>query len=200
MPDPASGRSNRAARARLLAAGGVLLTLGHAPALSAQREIFGINGSSAAEVRRQFEAEARQQVSALLVDYESAWGSRNAGALAGLYASRATFYPAEGAMRTGRSAIADYFRARLPTVETLRTQMVEFRASGDLAYTTVQVSYAAGEGAVRHAVAGIDVFVLRRDVLGGWSIVSHLSRVEPAAATAAGDRAPSAAPADTAHE
>jgi uncharacterized protein (TIGR02246 family) len=190
---------SRFCRVRLLAAGGVLLALAHAPALSAQREIFGMNGTSAADVRRQFEAEARQQVSALLLEYESAWGSRNAGALAGLYASRATFYPAAGAMRTGRPAIADYFRAVLPTVEPLRTQMVEFRASGDLAYATVQVSYAAGAGAERHAVAGLDVFILRRDVLGSWSIVSHLSRVEPAA-TAAGDRPPSAAPADTAHE
>ena len=180
------------ARVRLLAAGGVLLALAHAPALRAQREIFGMNGTSAGDVRRQFEAEARQQVSALLLDYESAWGSRNAGALARLYASRATFYPADGPMRTGRAAVADYFRALLPAAEPLRTQMVEFRASGDMAYTTVQVGYTAGDGAARHAVAGLDVFVLRRDVLGSWSIVSHLSRVEPATAAAT--------PANTAHE
>jgi len=179
----------------LAVAAGLLLC--HAPALSAQRDIFGMGGSSAAEVRRQFEAEARQQVSALLVDYESAWGSRDVAALARLYAANATLYPAESPMLTGRAEIEDYFRALLPAVEPLRTRIIEFRASGDMAFTTVQVSYAVREGAAQRGVANTDVFILRRGTTGSWSIVSHLARPETVAASPAAGRPP-AEPSDTA--
>jgi uncharacterized protein (TIGR02246 family) len=181
------------------AAAGLLLLLGHAPALSAQRDMFGMGGTSAADVRRQFEAEAREQVSALLVEYESAWGSRNVGALVRLYASNATLYPAESGVLTGRAGIQDYFRALLPTAKPLRTRIVEFRASGDLAFTAVQVSYAVGDSAAQRSVKGTDVFILRRGTTGSWSIVSHLARPEPVAAAPAADR-PSAAPADAGQE
>jgi uncharacterized protein (TIGR02246 family) len=181
------------------ATAGLLLLLGHAPALSAQRDIFGMGGSSAADVRRQFEAEARQQVSALLLDYESAWGSRDVAALSRLYAGNATLYPAASPMLTGRGVIKDYFRALLPTAEPLRTRMIEFRASGDMAFTTVQSSYAVRDGAGQRSVANTDVLILRRGAMGEWSIVSHLARPETVAAAPAGDRPP-AAPTDTAHE
>ncbi|HEV7588901.1 MAG TPA: nuclear transport factor 2 family protein [Longimicrobium sp.] len=181
------------------AAAGLLLLLGHAPALSAQRDIFGMGGSSAAEVRRQFEAEARQQVSALLLDYESAWGSRDVSALSRLYAGNATLYPAASPMLTGRAGIKDYFRALLPAVEPLRTRMIEFRASGDMAYTAVEVSYAVRDGAGRRSVANTDVLILRRGVTGEWSILSHLARPETVAASSGGDRPP-AVSTDTAQE
>jgi uncharacterized protein (TIGR02246 family) len=181
------------------AAAGLLLFLAHAPALSAQRDIFGMGGSSAADVRRQFEAEARQQVSALLMDYESAWGSRDVAALSRLYAGNATLYPAASPMLTGRAVIKDYFRAFLPAAEPLRTRMIEFRASGDMAFTTVQASYALRDGAGQRAVANTDVLILRRGATGEWSIVSHLARPETVAASSGGDRPP-AAPTDTAQE
>jgi|GEM_PF-2268697 len=177
---------------------GFLLFLGHAPALSAQRDIFGMGGSSAAEMRRQFEAEARQQVSALLLDYESAWGSRDVAALARLYAANATLYPAERAMLTGRAGIADYFRALLPAAEPLRTRMIEFRASGDMAFTTVQASYTVREGTSQRSVSNTDVFILRRGTTGSWSIVSHLARPETVAAAAPAGGRPPAEPSDSA--
>jgi uncharacterized protein (TIGR02246 family) len=185
--------------ASLRLAAALLLLLGHAPAVAAQRDIFGMGGSSAAEVRRQFEAEARQQVNALLVDYENAWGSRDVAALARLYAANATLYPAASPMLTGRAGIKEYFRALLPAVEPLRTRMIEFRASGDMAFTTVQVSYAEKEGTAQRSVANTDVFILRRGTTGVWSIVSHLARPEAVAATpapAAGG--PPSEPVDTA--
>jgi uncharacterized protein (TIGR02246 family) len=176
---------------------GVLLFLGHAPSLSAQRDIFGMGGSSAAEMRRQFEAEARQQVSALLLDYESAWGSRDVAALARLYAANATLYPAESAMLTGRAVIEGYFRALLPAADPLRTRMIEFRASGDLAFTTVQATYTLRDGTWQRSVSNTDVFILRRGTTGSWSIVSHLARPETMAASPGGGRPP-AEPSDTA--
>ncbi|HKP77120.1 MAG TPA: SgcJ/EcaC family oxidoreductase [Longimicrobiaceae bacterium] len=164
----------------------VVLSLTLAPRLAAQRDLFGMGGAGASEVRRQFEAEARTQVSALLVDYQSAWGSRNLASLVKLYARDATVYPAGGSMLAGRDAVRDWFRGFLPKVERLQARMMEFRVSGDLAYTTLQVSYVLHDGDTARPVAATDVVVLRRSAVGAWSIVSHLSRPEaPAAAESA---------------
>lgn len=174
-------RKKRIGRVAGLLLAAAFFSLAAAPRLSAQRELFGMGGSGAAEVRRQFEAEARQQVSALLLDYESAWGSRDVAALARLYAPGATLYPAGSGTLTGRDGIRDYFGALLPRVGPLRTQMMEFRVSGDLAFTTLQARYVEGDGPSGRSVAATDVMVLRRSVVGAWSIVSHLVRPEPVA-------------------
>jgi len=160
----------------------VVLSLILAPRLAAQRDLFGMGGAGASETRRQFEAEARVQVSALLLDYQSAWGSRNLSALAKLYAPDATLYPARGGMLAGRDAVRDWFRGFLPKVGPLQARMIEFRVSGDLAYTTLQVRYVAHDADSARSVAATDVMVLRRSVIGAWSIVSHLSRPETATA------------------
>ena len=156
----------------------VLLSLTLAPRLAAQRDLFGMGGSAASEVRRQFEAEARSQVSALLLDYQSAWGSRNLAALAKLYAADAALYPAAGPLVSGRDAVREWFRGFLPRAEPLQARMMEFRVSGDLAYATLQVAYVLHDGDAARPVTATDVVVLRRSVVGAWSIVSHLSRPE----------------------
>ena len=61
---------------------------------------------------------------------------------------------------------------------------VEFRASGDMAFTTLQVAYEVGDGSASRSVMSTDVMALRRDELGVWTIVSHLSRLEGAAVAA----------------
>ena len=184
---------------RLLAASAaVLLSLSLAPRLSAQRDLFGMGSAGASEVRRQFEAEARTQVTALLLDYQSAWGSRDVAALTRLYGADAVLYPAGGGMLTSRDAVRDWFNGLLPRVETLHIRMVEFRVSGDLAFTTLQMGYVQHDGASVRSVIATDAMVLRRSVTGAWSIVSHLSRPEAVAAAPTADGHPPAAPADTA--
>ncbi|HSU14285.1 nuclear transport factor 2 family protein [Longimicrobium sp.] len=167
---------------RWIAASAAVLALACAarPA-SAQRDLYGMGGSSAGDARRQFIAEAREKVGALLAEYESAWGSRDLRALSGLYAGNATVYPAEGGMLTGRDAVREHFARLLPNAEPLRTQIVEFKAAGDLAFATVQVSYAVKEGAADRPYLGTDVVVLRRDWAGDWTIVTQFSRQEPGA-------------------
>jgi uncharacterized protein (TIGR02246 family) len=152
--------------------------------LSAQRDLYGMGGSSAGDARRQFIAEAREKVGALLADYESAWGSHDLRALTALYAGNATVYPAEGGMLTGRDAVREHFAGVLPAVQPMRTRIVEFKAAGDLAFATVQVSYAVKDGAAERGYAGTDVVVLRRDWAGDWTIVTQFSRQEPAPAPA----------------
>jgi uncharacterized protein (TIGR02246 family) len=179
---------------RLLILSAALSAVILAQPLRAQRDMYGMGGSSASEVRRSFEAETRGQVLTLLSDYESAWGSRDLAALAGLYAANATLYPAAGGMLAGQRSIRDYFRTQLPTLLPLQTRLMEVRASGDMAVATVRVHYqVAGSGPPR-SVTGTDVFVLRRSATGSWSVLSQLSRVEPEGGLAR-DSTPSSDPA-----
>jgi uncharacterized protein (TIGR02246 family) len=159
----------------------VLLAMSAARPAAAQRDLYGMGGASAGDARRQFVTEAREKVNVLLADYESAWGSRDLRALTALYAGNATVYPAEGGMLTGRDAVRDHFARVLPNAQPMRTQIVEFKAAGDLAFATVQVSYAVKDGAAEHGYLGTDVVVLRRDWAGDWAIVTQFSRQDPAA-------------------
>jgi ketosteroid isomerase-like protein len=168
----------------------VFIALAATTPLCAQGDVFGMGGSTPGDARRRFEVEAREQVSALLLDYESAWGSRDATGLARLYARSATLYPADAGMLTGRGAIHDYLHRTLPGAPPIETRILEFRASGDLAFTTVQVRRKGEDPG--NAGVETDVFVLRRDPVGGWTILSHLARPEPGLA-AGGTSAPNAA-------
>jgi uncharacterized protein (TIGR02246 family) len=162
-----------------------------APAsLAAQREMYGMS-SSGAEGRRQFEIEARQQVSGLLVEYESAWGSDDPRTLMRLYSGSAVLYPVEGGMLTGRDAIRAYYDGLLPNTAPVTTRIVEFKVSGDLAIATVQVTYLLGQGGEQEQrFVGTDVFVLKKGWVSPWSIVSHFRKAEgpPAPADSTGAR------------
>jgi len=166
----------------------VLIVVLAARPAAAQRDLYGMGGASATDARRQFIAEAREKVGVLLADYESAWGSRDLRALTALYAGNATVYPAEGGMLTGRDAVRDHFARVLPSVQPLRTRIVEFKAAGDLAFATVQVSYAVKDGAAERGYLGTDVVVLRRDWAGDWAILTQFSRQDPAAVAAGAPR------------
>ena len=159
-----------AASAALLA-----LALAARPSL-AQRDMYGMGGASPTDTRRQFTAEAREKVGALIAEYESAWGSHDLRALTRLYGETATLYPAGGGMLTGRDAVRDFFGKLLPEVQPLRTSIVEFKAAGDLAFATLQVRYAKKEGAAERTITDTDVMVLHKDWAGDWSIVTHFLR------------------------
>jgi ketosteroid isomerase-like protein len=178
-------------------AAALFLALAATTPLRAQGDVFGMGGNTPGDARRRFEVEAREQVSALLLDYESAWGSHDATGLARLYARNATLYPAAEGMLTGRGAIHDYLHRTLPGVPAILTRILELRASGDLVVTTVQVRR---KGADQGPDAlETDVFVLRRDAVGGWTILSHLARPEGALAAGGTSTPTAAAPADSAH-
>jgi len=145
----------------------------------AQREMYGMGGTTAEAQRRQLQAAARQQVSALLADYESAYGSRDVRALAQLYAREAVLWPGDGGEWRGRDSLAAYFARVLPTVAPMRTRIVEFRLGSELAYATLETVRPTPIGADSvQETFGTDVMLLERDPLGDWAIVWHLLRPE----------------------
>lgn len=153
---------------------------------AAQRDMYGMGSSSAADAHGQFVAEARQKVGALIADYESAWGSHDLRALMRLYGQNATVYPAEGGMLMGRDAVQGYFGKLLPSVQPLHTRIIEFKTAGELAFATLQVVYSVKDGGADRPVNGTEVVVLRRDWAGDWTIVTHFIREDaPAGANAA---------------
>lgn len=183
----------------------VLLMVGPRPGL-AQREMYGMGGTTAEDQRRQLQAEARRQVSSLLADYESAWGSRDARALVQLYAREAVLWPGGSGPLTGRDSLARYFTRLLPTVAPMRSRILEFRLGSELAYATLETVRQTPLGADSLLeTTGTDVMLLERDPLGDWAIVWHLIRPEhvarravprepprPAGVTAAGPQTPAA--------
>lgn len=169
---------------RIAAAAALLAVICAAHPLRAQRDMYGLGGATANDTRRQFTAEAREKVGALMAEYESAWGSRDLRALMRLYGDNATLYPAEGGMLMGREAVQGYFGRLLPAAEPLRTRIVEFKAAGDLAFATVQVAYTVKTGTAQRIYTGTDVVVLRRDWAGDWAIVTHFFRNDGAAMAA----------------
>ncbi|HEX8243232.1 MAG TPA: nuclear transport factor 2 family protein [Longimicrobium sp.] len=160
----------------IAAAAALLAAACAAHPLRAQRDMYGLGGATAGDSRRQFTAEAREKVGALMAEYESAWGSRDLRALMRLYGDNATVYPAEGGLLMGREAVQRYFSKLLPAAEPMRTRIVEFKAAGDLAFATVQVAYTVREGTAQRIYTGTDVVVLRKDWAGDWAIVTHFFR------------------------
>ncbi|HEX6750098.1 MAG TPA: nuclear transport factor 2 family protein [Longimicrobium sp.] len=147
--------------------------------LLAQREMYGMGGTTAEDQRRQLQAAARQQVSSLLADYESAYGSRDVRALAQLYAREAVLWPGDGGEWRGRDSLAAYFARVLPTVAPMRSRIVEFRLGSELAWATLETVRPTPIGADSvQETFGTDVMLLERDPLGDWAIVWHLLRPE----------------------
>ena len=152
------------------------LALAAAP-LSAQRNDLGLNNPTAGEQRRAYENESRVRVQNVLTEFESAWGSRDTAALAAMYAADANLYPAGRALVTGRPAIREYLAAVLPSALPIRTRIMEFHVSGDIAFAAVQVTPEAAPRFVADASV-THIFVFRSDDAGRWMIVSHLTRPE----------------------
>lgn len=145
---------------------------------AAQKDPLGLPSSTAAEMRQQFLEEARAQVTTLLARYDTAWQRRDVDRLAAFYDDEAVVYPAAAGMLTGRPAVRDYFARLLPSTSALSWRLMDFTASGDMATAIVQVSYQVGDEHRSQSLTFTDVYILHRDPLARWSIVSQLSRPE----------------------
>ena len=171
-------------KTRLAAAASAAVLILAPATLAAQTDLYGIGGSSSS-ARRQFETEARQQVTSVLVEYESAWGSDDPATLTRFYDARAVLHPAEGGVLTGRNAIREYFQTKLGRTAPMLTRVTNFNVSGDLAVATVQVTYLEGEGTPdARRYVGTDVIVLKRGFTDPWIILSHFTRPESVPAEA----------------
>ncbi len=195
---------------RTLALAALLAGVGAAPA-AAQAMPGGAPTDTRAH-RRAFLSEVYQNVAALVEAWKAAWEGDDPRALAALYAQDAVLFPYEGEHAAGRAAVQALLTEQLARSRDLRSVMIDFTASGSLAYYAGRFTYTVQDPAGgTHVASGTYVLVMERDG-SRWKIRSHVERPDltavradlaaaqvPAPATESAVAAP-AAPAATSAE
>ncbi|PDT39641.1 MULTISPECIES: YybH family protein [Sinorhizobium] len=108
-------------------------------------------------------------------EWNSAFNSGNADAVAALYAPDAVVLPSTHAVIRGTSAIEDFWNGLISAgVKDHRIEMVDAQSGGDIAYTVGKWSASApGEGSEAQRYEGTVVTVFRRQGDGSWKACLH---------------------------
>jgi uncharacterized protein (TIGR02246 family) len=142
--------------------------------------------SEAGSFRRTYLTEAYRAIDILVVQWESAWLSGDMKELMELYTDDAVYLPATSrTVSSGRRAVEATLQTLLPTRKDIHTRMVDFTASGDMAYYAGQYFFQSdtGSGATTNET-GTFVFILQHSPRG-WRIRSHVEKPDPQAAAPA---------------
>lgn len=102
----------------------------------------------------------------VLIDYEKAWGAKDAAALAQLFAEDGYVLPNGGVPVKGRAAIAKYYTGH---GGPLSLRAIAFAAEGRVGYIIGGYTSKAGE-----PDTGKFTLTLRKDERGRWMIVSDM--------------------------
>ncbi|TCN33961.1 YybH family protein [Sinorhizobium americanum] len=108
-------------------------------------------------------------------EWNSAFNSGNADAVAALYAPDAVVLPSTHAVIRGASAIEDFWNGLISAgVKDHRIEMVDAQSGGDIAYAIGKWSAnAPGEGSEAQRYEGTVVTVFRRQGDGSWKACLH---------------------------
>lgn len=148
-------------------------------AASAQGRVLEYGQSGMRADLQRFYAEAQRDVSDVLDEWRSAWEHGRPDQLARLYDAEAVLYPVAGGLVRGRRAIQQHFSSAIGEDDRVQFELLDFGASGDLAYLAGRMFVSGAGGGTE---IGTAFLVLRRNDLGGWRIVSHVAKPETAAA------------------
>jgi ketosteroid isomerase-like protein len=166
-------------------------------AVPAAAQMPGGAPADAGSFRSSYLKEAYRAVETRVVEWESAWLSGSAEELVTMYTDDAFYFPAgdrEGAM--GRRAVQASLARQLTGRKELRTRMVDFSASGDMAYYAGRYDFQdALASPTAHHETGTFVLILQHSTRG-WNIRSHVEKPDPpqpAAHTADSTATPAAA-------
>jgi uncharacterized protein (TIGR02246 family) len=157
----------------------VILTAGAAGSAAAQL-MPGGSPTEAGSFRRTYLVEAYRAIDILVVQWESAWLSGDMKELMELYTDDAVYLPASAkTVSSGRRAVQATLQTLLPTRKDIHTRMVDFTASGDMAYFAGQYFFQtdSAAGPVRNET-GTFVFILQHSPRG-WRIRSHVEKPDP---------------------
>ncbi|MDB4949699.1 MAG: hypothetical protein JWM27_2348 [Gemmatimonadetes bacterium] len=127
-----------------------------------------------------YRKEVRQHADEIIGQWRDAWGNRDAGVLAALYARDAVLVPLAGQPLHGQREIRAGLPAVLGRAGPISTTRLDFGTSGDLAYDVEQFTFAVEEAGRTTAVhTGILVNVLKRRWDGRWEIQSQSLALSP---------------------
>ena len=157
---------------RRVAAMVLLATLAAAP-LRAQ--IPGDELQSQSRVRNEYLATTYGEVKQLLAEWQDHHHDGDAAKLAKLFAPDGLYSPIDGWYVQGRQAVADTLAMRLGRVRGYHASLIDFTASGGLAYYLGRMSYHLDRG-TGVDVTGTFVMVLYLDGRH-WRVRSYVERL-----------------------
>ncbi len=140
----------------------VLLTLFWSDAAPAQPLPIPRQPDMSADLQR-YHAEVLREYNAVIGDWRQAWARGDARATARFYTEDASFIPPNGAQIQGRDAIERYFRENLSPGGEIRLGVVDFAASGSLAYAQGRYWLQPDAADQSTAVFGTYMAVMRRE-------------------------------------
>lgn len=128
-------------------------------------------------IRNEFLTATFTDIKQVLSDWQEHHRKGDVKRLARMFTEDGLFSPASGWYVQGRSAVADTFAARLGKMRNYHTSLIDFTASGGLAYYLGRMSYSLGEGAGSD-VMGTFVMVLYQEGRS-WRVRSYVERPGP---------------------
>lgn len=135
--------------------------------------------------RTQYLTEVYRNVDITLRQWTAAWDNDDPPGLAELFTAEGTYLSPEGEEIRGRDRIRESFACRLPGADGIELKMVDFIASGDLAYQTGRITYRVGTPADSAATrTGRYVVVLNQEGKR-WRIRSLQEYSDPGAPSVA---------------
>jgi uncharacterized protein (TIGR02246 family) len=165
------------ATARAIALSALLAT---ATAAGAAAQMPGGSPGGAGSFRRAYLSEAYRAIDVVVVQWESAWLSGDVKDLMDLYTDDAVYMPASAAKPSaGRRDVQATLQSLFAARKDLHTRMVDFTASGDMAYYAGKYVFQTdpAAGPVR-SESGTFVFILEHSPRG-WKIRSHVEKPDP---------------------
>ena len=154
-----------------------------APGAAQGRNVPGAVRTDVREELSAYQKDVRRQTDEILARWRDAWGNRDAGVLADLYAREGVVVPLTGEPLRGQAAIRQGLPALLAKAGPIRTTPQDFGTSGEMAFSVDQFTYGREEnGASAGVRTGTVVTIFRRHWDGRWEILSQTLALLPDAA------------------
>ena len=152
----------------------VALTMALAVAPSLAAQMPGDELPQMSRARNEYLSSAYAGAKQVLADWQEQHRKNDAEKLARLFTDDGLFSPTEGWYVQGRTALVDTMRLRIPRIQNYHATVIDFTASGGLAYNLGRRSYHRLGGAEAD-VSGTYIMVLYLDGRR-WKIRSYVER------------------------
>lgn len=167
-----AGNRGRWPRLRVGALVAIIAFVGHSPAWA---QIPGSELGDGSRARSEYLASTYSEVKLILDDWRDAFQKGDLKRLRQMFTDDGLYSPAEGWYVQGREPVIDSLTARAGRLKGYHSSLLDFTASGGLAYYLGRVSYLLDLPGASRQVNGTFVMVLYQ---GGrrWKVRSYIER------------------------
>ncbi len=142
---------------------------------SAAAQIPGDELPQISRVRDQYLQTTYGEVKEVLADWQKYQNENDVKRLRSMFTRDGFYSPVEGWFVQGRENVADTLTGRLPRVKGYHTSLLDFTASGSIAYYLGRLSYLLDNPGAARQVSGTFVMVLYQEGRT-WRVRSYVER------------------------